>query len=1407
MSVPVRRGLLVGLLAGAAVGLWGWYQLHQEIDRVAGRMEAIAAEAAAGIDGEAHARVVGAADAAGADFTTIRAHLRRVTDRHKLRSPLYTLRAAGSGTAFVVMTNPSAFIGDTYVMRPEMRAVFERGERNRTGLYSTETGAYVSGLAPVRRSNRVVALVSADRPAHDLVLLRQRGWMLAGLAALLFGLLGGWLPEVLRERDGRAGALRRIFAGSLTMRIGIAGTASVVLAVGIVAVLDHREAKRDLVDRLSRQLSTAVRVGAPRIDPDTHQRVAASGDGKSDDFIRLRDVLREIKDGAGLSTPVYTFRRDGELARFVVMTNETPFVGDPNELRPALRHTFDTGEPGTEDPYSNATGTWLSAFAPIRGGGGAVVGVLQADYEVGTLLTALTNHALRTLLFALVGIGVAFLLAFGLARGIARPIRAVADAAARIRTGDFDVQVPEERIDEVGELSAAINRMARGLNEREQLRTMFGRYMAGQVVSELLKSGELSLEGELRDVTVVISDIRGYTALTESLGARDVVALLNDYFAILVEEVVRHEGVIDKFMGDAMLCWFGAPVPQPDLPTARDGRLHRHHGAPARVEPRAPRAGAQPGRDRRRGGVWRGGRGQHRLLAAARVHGHRRRGEPGEPAVQPRRGGRARRHRGRPTGGPGRAVRAHRPDRGEGRQGPGAGPQDHVRVELGAMRTTLSIALFSLGCGATPPPDAQDVPAVKEESRPVPPTAKQVPKDLVHHGHTRNDPYYWLRDDKREDPDVLAYLNAENAYAKAVLAPTEALQKALFEEMKGRIKKDDSSVPVLRRGYWYYSRFSGDGEYPVHCRRKGSMEAPEQVLLDVNVLARGHDYFAVAGRAVSENEQLLAYAEDTVSRRLYTIRVKDLRTGKVLPDAIPNTSGSLAWAADDKTLFYVRRDPTTLRPHAVYRHVLGTDVKDDVLVFDEKDEAFYVGVGRTKSRRFVEIESYSTLVTEILMLEAKTPEGAFQPVVPRAAEHEYSVWHQGDLFYIRTNFEARNFRLVTAPVATSADRSTWKEIIPGRGDVFLSDVELFDDYMVVGERKEGLRQLRVIDRREGGAEHYVQFDEAAYVAWLGDNPQFDTHKLRFEFSSPVTPDSVFEYDLDSRERRLLKQDEVLGGFDPKAYRTERFFVDARDGAKVPVTVVMPADFAKDGSRPLYQYAYGAYGYSIDPEFSATRLSLLDRGFAVAECNVRGGQEMGRDWYDQGRTTHKTNTFNDFIDCSEALIERGFTKPERLIAGGGSAGGLLMGAVANMRPDLYRVVYAAVPFVDVLTTMLDDTIPLTTGEYDEWGNPNEKAAYDYILTYSPYDNVKAQAYPNLIVTTGLHDSQVQYFEPAKWVAKLRATKTDDHELLLDTDMETGHGGASGRFKKYERTAKVYAYFLYVLDPTLAKWKTP
>ncbi len=685
----------------------------------------------------------------------------------------------------------------------------------------------------------------------------------------------------------------------------------------------------------------------------------------------------------------------------------------------------------------------------------------------------------------------------------------------------------------------------------------------------------------------------------------------------------------------------------------------------------------------------------------------------------------------------------------------------------------------------------------------MPPAAKRVDYTHTEHGVQRADPYFWLRDDERKDPKVLAYLEAENAYTKAVMKPTEALQKQLFEELKGRIKKDDSTVPTRHRGYWYYTRFEGEKEYPIYCRRKGDMEAAEEVTLDGNERAKGHDYYAIADYDISENETLLAFSEDTVSRRLYTIRVKNLATGEVLSDAVPNASGSIAWGADNKTFFYVKKHPKTLRPYQVFRHTLGTEASADVLVWEEKDEAFYVSVRRSRSHDYILINMQSTLVSEVLFIPAKTPHAAPKPVVPRAPKHEYGVAHKGEHFYIRTNSEAVNFRLVRAPVATSGDRATWEELIPAREDVLLASVTPFDDYLALSERKEGQRQIRV-RKWDGSDDHYVAFDQDVYVAYPGGNPELDTSALRYHYGSPVTPDSIFEYDMASRTRKLLKQDEVLGGFDAKNYKTERIWVTARDGAKVPVSLVFPKDFHKDGKAPLYQYAYGSYGYSIDPWFNESRLSLLDRGFAVAIAHIRGGQEMGRQWYDNGKMFKKMNTFTDFIDVSEALIAQGYTSAEGLFAGGGSAGGLLMGAVANMRPELYKGIYAAVPFVDVVSTMLDESIPLTTGEFDEWGNPKNKDSFDYMLSYSPYDQVKKQAYPHLIITTGLHDSQVQYWEPAKWLARLRHRKTDGHHLLMDTDMDTGHGGASGRFKKLEKTAKVYAFFLYVLDPTLARW---
>ena len=677
----------------------------------------------------------------------------------------------------------------------------------------------------------------------------------------------------------------------------------------------------------------------------------------------------------------------------------------------------------------------------------------------------------------------------------------------------------------------------------------------------------------------------------------------------------------------------------------------------------------------------------------------------------------------------------------------------------------------------------------------VAPVAKRVDKALTIHGHTRQDPYFWLRDDTRKDPEMLAYLEAENAYAKAVLKPTEALQKTLFDEMVGRIKKDDASVPVKDSGYWYYTRYEGKAEYKLHCRKKGKHDAEEQIILNENELAKGHEYFAVSGAQVSQDGNLLAWAQDTVSRRIYTIRVKDLTTGETLADVVEGANGNVAWARDNKTFFYVRRDPKTLRSHAVYRHTLGTEQTADTLVFDDTDDTFYVAVRRSKSHDFVLISSSSTLTTEVRAIDARAPGDAATPVIPRRRGHEYQVWHHKDHWYIRSNHQAKNFRLVSMPVGgTEAD---WQEVVPHRDTVLLHGIGIFDEYLVVNERVDALRQLRIIKLADR-SDHTVGFEEPIYTAEFGANREFATSKLRFTYTSLLTPNSVFEYDMATRQRKLLKQDEVLGGYDKSAFDMKRLWAPTRDGKRVPISLVYPKDFPRDGSGALYQYAYGSYGYSMDPWFDARRLSLLERGFAVAIVHVRGGQEMGRQWYEDGKLMKKLNTFTDFIDSSEHLIREGWTTSRELVAAGGSAGGMLMGGILNMRPDLNRAVHAAVPFVDVVTTMLDDSIPLTTGEYDEWGNPNEKPAYEYMLSYSPYDNVTAQAYPNILVTTGLHDSQVQYFEPAKWVARLRHLKTDDNALVLDVDMEAGHGGASGRFKRFEKTALAYAFFMQALE---------
>jgi len=701
------------------------------------------------------------------------------------------------------------------------------------------------------------------------------------------------------------------------------------------------------------------------------------------------------------------------------------------------------------------------------------------------------------------------------------------------------------------------------------------------------------------------------------------------------------------------------------------------------------------------------------------------------------------------------------------------------------MRHRVHVAaLFVLALLLALPTPAQPAAA------PQPPIAKIVPHRLEQHGQARIDNYYWLKE--RTNPEVVAYLEAENAWAAQAMKHTEALQETLFNEMVGRLKQDDSSVPYLDEGYWYYTRFVEGGNYPLYCRKKGKLSSREEVMLDANALARGQGYFSATGVQPSPGRNVLAFATDTVGRRFYTIRFKDLATGALLPDTIKDVTGNLAWANDNRTLFYTRQDPATLRSHRVYRHELGADPANDVLVYEETDETYSVYLAKTKSKRFVTIVSGQTLATEVRYLDAGTPREAFRVFLPRERGHEYSVDHLGDRFYIRTNAGAKNFKLVATPVDAPA-RENWRDVIPHRDDTYVADFDLFRDYLVVEERRAGLTQLRVVPFG-GGAEHTIDFGEPTYSAGIGVNRESDTGVLRYTYSSLTTPNSVYDYDMATRTKKLMKRDEVLGGFDPASYASERLWAPARDGARVPISLVYRRDFKRDGRGPLMLYGYGSYGYSTDASFSVARLSLLDRGFAVALAHIRGGSELGRDWYENGKLLKKKNTFTDFIDCADYLVGEKYTSPDRLFAQGGSAGGLLIGAVVNLRPDLFKGAVAQVPFVDVVTTMLDSSIPLTTSEYDEWGDPNKEEYYGYMMTYSPYDNVVPQAYPNLLVTTGLHDSQVQYWEPAKWVAKLRAVKTDGNRLLLQTNMEAGHGGTSGRLRRFRDQALVYAFVI-------------
>jgi oligopeptidase B len=680
-----------------------------------------------------------------------------------------------------------------------------------------------------------------------------------------------------------------------------------------------------------------------------------------------------------------------------------------------------------------------------------------------------------------------------------------------------------------------------------------------------------------------------------------------------------------------------------------------------------------------------------------------------------------------------------------------------------------------------------------KEPTATPPIAAKKPKDLTIHGHTRVDEYFWLND--RENPEVIKYLTDENTYTKAIMADTDTFQAKLYKEMRSRIKEDDTSVPYKDNGYWYYTRYEEGKEYAIHCRKKGSMEGAEEILLNENELAEGHDYFSAGGLTVSDDNKWLSFSIDTVSRRLYTIHFKNLETGEILAESIPNSEGGVAWAADNKTVFYAKKDLQTLRTPEIFRHVVGTAASTDKLIFTEEDDTFNCSVWRSRSKAKIFIGSYQTVSTEYRMLDASKPEGEFVLIEPRSRDHEYSVTDFGDKLYIVTNLDAKNFRLMEAPVK-SPGRKNWKEVIAHRPETLLEGVEMFKDFMVLEERTNGLSMLR-IRKQSTGEEHYVNFGEAAYTTYLSTNREFDTDKLRYGYSSMTTPWSTFEYGMATKERTLLKEQPVIGTFKKENYTTERIMATATDGTKVPISIVYRKGVKKDGSAPLLLYAYGSYGASMDAYFSSTNLSLLDRGFIYAIAHIRGGEEMGRQWYEDGKLLKKKNTFTDFIDCGEHLIKSGYTSKGKLFAMGGSAGGLLMGAVVNMRPDLWKGVVAAVPFVDVVTTMLDESIPLTTGEYDEWGNPNVKEYYDYIRSYSPYDNVEAKEYPNMLVTTGLHDSQVQYWEPAKWVARLRDRKTGDNLLLLHTNMEAGHGGASGRFESLKETALEFAFIFKLM----------
>ena len=707
--------------------------------------------------------------------------------------------------------------------------------------------------------------------------------------------------------------------------------------------------------------------------------------------------------------------------------------------------------------------------------------------------------------------------------------------------------------------------------------------------------------------------------------------------------------------------------------------------------------------------------------------------------------------------------------------------------------SALICVIFAAGCKSD----------IKMNKKVKTPKAEIQAKSLTIHNSTRIDNYFWMRltDEQKiaknkdvQTQKVEAYLNSENEYFNQVTASTNNFQKELFEEMKGRIKEDDTSVPYFRNQYFYITRFEKGSQYPIYSRKKENLEANEEILFNVNEEAKGHEYFQLGGLNVSSDNNLVAFATDTVSRRQYTIQIKNLETGKILSDKIENTTGGSVWSNDNKTLFYTKKDPLTLRSSSIYRHILGTDASEDVVVFEEKDETYNTYVYKTKSHKFIVIGSSSTLSSEFRIISADNPYGDWKVIQPREDNLEYSLAHYGDYFYIQTNKDnATNFKLMKTPV-NKTTKENWVDVIPHREETLLEDVSIFKNYLVIEERTEGLGKIR-IKTWDGKQDYYLPFDEETYSAGVYSNPEFDTDVIRYSYNSMTTPNSVIDFNMKNQTKDVKKEQEVLGGkFNKNNYKSERVWATARDGKKVAISLVYHKDTELTKDTPLLQYAYGSYGYTISDGFSTTRLSLLDRGFVYAVAHIRGGQYLGREWYNNGKMMDKKNTFFDFIDCSKFLIKNNYTSSKHLYAMGGSAGGLLVGAVSNLNPELYNGIIAAVPFVDVISTMLDESIPLTTGEFDEWGNPKEKEAYDYMLSYSPYDQVQAKDYPNMLVTTGYFDSQVQYWEPAKWVAKLRELKTDDNILLLHTNMDVGHGGASGRFDALKETARDYTFIL-------------